>query len=117
MAKITLFSQIFQRLPKDEIKKTIREHETDKHSKSFNTWTHFVVSFPSTDLSTFGDVLFFSRIEPVLDVLSFHLCTCAQHRHENRQKRVFLAVRVENGQLFFLKKDCFSMFSDGKKVS
>ena len=42
MAKITLFSQIFQRLPKDEIKKTIREHGTDKHSKGFNTWTHFV---------------------------------------------------------------------------
>ena len=42
MAKITLFSQIFQKLPKDEIKKTIREHGTDKHSKGFNTWTHFV---------------------------------------------------------------------------
>ena len=42
MAKIALFSQIFQKLPKDEIKKIIREYGTDKHSKGFNTWTHFV---------------------------------------------------------------------------
>ena len=41
MAKITLFSQIFQKSPKDEIKKTIREHGTDKHSKGINTRTHF----------------------------------------------------------------------------
>ena len=30
MAKITLFSQIFQKLPKDEIKKIMREFGTDK---------------------------------------------------------------------------------------
>ncbi len=41
MAKITLFSQIFQKLPKDEIKKTIREYGTDKHSKGFNKRSHF----------------------------------------------------------------------------
>lgn len=41
MAKITHFSQIIQKLPKDEIKKTIREHGTDKHSKGFNRCSYF----------------------------------------------------------------------------
>ncbi|MBQ9474383.1 MAG: DUF4372 domain-containing protein, partial [Bacteroidales bacterium] len=42
MAKITLFAQILQHLPKDEIKKVIRKHGTDKHSKGCDTWTHLV---------------------------------------------------------------------------
>lgn len=42
MAKITLFSQIIQKSPKDDIKKTFREHETDKICKGYNTRTHFV---------------------------------------------------------------------------
>ena len=42
MAKITLFAQILQHLPKDEIKKVIRRHGTDKHSKGCDTWTHLV---------------------------------------------------------------------------
>lgn len=42
MAKITLFAQILQHLPKDEIKSIVRRHGTDKHSKGCDTWTHLV---------------------------------------------------------------------------
>ncbi|WP_455537168.1 DUF4372 domain-containing protein [Prevotella koreensis] len=36
MAKITLFAQIIQQLPKDLINSLIKKHRTDKHSKGFN---------------------------------------------------------------------------------
>lgn len=42
MAKITLFAQILQYLPKEEIRKIIRRHDTDKHSKGCDTWTQLV---------------------------------------------------------------------------
>lgn len=46
MAKITLFAQVIQKLPKDLIKslvrKHVRKHGTDKHAKGFNTWSHLV---------------------------------------------------------------------------
>lgn len=42
MAKITLFAQILQYLPKEEIKKIIRKHGTDKHSKGCDTWTQLI---------------------------------------------------------------------------
>lgn len=42
MAKITLFAQIAQHLPKNLIKKAIRELCTDKHAKGFDTWSHLV---------------------------------------------------------------------------
>ena len=42
MAKITLFAQVIQKLPKDLIKSLVRKHGTDKHAKGFNTWSHLV---------------------------------------------------------------------------
>lgn len=42
MAKITLFAQILQYLPKEDIRKIIREHDTDKHSKGCDTWTQLI---------------------------------------------------------------------------
>lgn len=42
MAKITLFAQVIQMLPKDLIKSLVRKHGTDKHAKGFNTWSHLV---------------------------------------------------------------------------
>lgn len=42
MAKITLFAQLAQHLPKDSLKKVIRESGADKHSKGFNTWSHLI---------------------------------------------------------------------------
>ena len=37
MAKITVFAQVIQKLPKDLIKSLVRKHGTDKHAKGFNT--------------------------------------------------------------------------------
>ncbi|MDY4557082.1 MAG: transposase [Alloprevotella sp.] len=37
-AKITLFAQVIQKLPKDLIKSLVRKHGTDKHAKGFNTF-------------------------------------------------------------------------------
>ena len=37
MAKITVFAQVIQKLPKYLIKSLVRKHGTDKHAKGFNT--------------------------------------------------------------------------------
>lgn len=42
MANITLFSQIIQRLDRPSFNKLVKEKETDKHSKGYNSWTHLV---------------------------------------------------------------------------
>ncbi len=42
MAKITLFAQVIQELPKELIKSLIKKHCTDRHAKGFNTWSHLV---------------------------------------------------------------------------
>lgn len=42
MANITLFAQAIGRLPKESIRKIIREEKTDKHSKGYDTWSLFI---------------------------------------------------------------------------
>ena len=42
MANVTLFSQIIGKLNKDIFKKLVREKQTDKYHKGFNSWTHLV---------------------------------------------------------------------------
>jgi len=40
MSKITLFGQIIQRLDRSLFKKLVKEHQTDKHQKGFDSWSH-----------------------------------------------------------------------------
>ena len=40
--KVTLFSQILSLLDRSKFKKLVSEHQTDKHSKGINSWTHLV---------------------------------------------------------------------------
>ena len=42
MAKITLFAQVIQKLPKEIVKSLAKKHGTDKYAKGFNTWSHLV---------------------------------------------------------------------------
>ena len=42
MAKITLFSQVIGKLPKNIIRSIIRNSGTDKHCKGYDTWSQFV---------------------------------------------------------------------------
>lgn len=42
MANITLFAQAISKLPKECIRKIIREEKTDKHSKGYDTWSQFI---------------------------------------------------------------------------
>ena len=42
MAKITLFSQVIGKLPKEIIRKIIRTACTDKHCKGYDTWSQLV---------------------------------------------------------------------------
>lgn len=42
MAKITLFAQFIQKLPRNLIASLVRKHGTDKHAKGFNSWSHLV---------------------------------------------------------------------------
>lgn len=42
MINITLFSQIIQKLDRLSFNKLVKERQTDKHNKGFNSWTHLV---------------------------------------------------------------------------
>ena len=42
MANINLFSQIISKLDRITFSKLVREYQTDKHEKGYNTWTHLV---------------------------------------------------------------------------
>ncbi|MDR2234293.1 MAG: DUF4372 domain-containing protein [Tannerella sp.] len=42
MTKVTLFSQIIGKLNKEIFKKLVREHQSDKYQKGFNSWTHLI---------------------------------------------------------------------------
>jgi hypothetical protein len=42
MTNITLFSQIVSTLCRQKFSKLVKELETDKHSKGYNSWTHLV---------------------------------------------------------------------------
>lgn len=42
MTNITLFAQVIRKIPKECIRRIIREAKTDKHSKGYNTWSQFV---------------------------------------------------------------------------
>ena len=42
MINISLFSQILQLLPKESFKKLVKKHQSDKHCKGIDSWTHLV---------------------------------------------------------------------------
>lgn len=42
MLNITLFSQIIKKLEKSRFKKLINSHQSDKHQKGFDSWSHLV---------------------------------------------------------------------------
>jgi len=42
VANINLFSQIISKLDKSIFKKLVKEHQTDKHQKGFDSWTHLI---------------------------------------------------------------------------
>ena len=42
MPKINLFAQIISKLDRSSFKSVVKERETDKHQKGYNSWTHLV---------------------------------------------------------------------------
>jgi len=42
MSKVTLFSQIISKLDRSKFSKLVVNHQTDKHQKGYNSWTHLV---------------------------------------------------------------------------
>lgn len=42
MIKVSLFNQILQLVPRDIFNTLVSKHNSDKHSKGLNSWTHFV---------------------------------------------------------------------------
>ena len=42
MTNITLFSQIIAKLDRPLFNKLVKEKQTDKHQKGYNSWTHLV---------------------------------------------------------------------------
>lgn len=42
MSKLTLFSQIISQLDRQKFNSIVKELQTDKHNKGYNSWTHFV---------------------------------------------------------------------------
>ncbi len=45
MSNITLFAQIISKLCRLKFSKLVKEHESKKHSKGYNSWTHLVSMF------------------------------------------------------------------------
>jgi len=42
ITKLTLFSPIISKLDTSRLKKLVKVHQTDKHQKGFNNWSHLV---------------------------------------------------------------------------
>jgi len=42
MTNITLFGQIIQRLDRSIFNKLVKTHDSDKHNKGFDSWSHLV---------------------------------------------------------------------------
>ena len=42
MSNITLFSQIIRKLDRVKFNGLVKEHDTDKHQKGYDSWTHLV---------------------------------------------------------------------------
>lgn len=42
MSNITLLSQLVQLLPHDVFNRIVKKHQSDKHSKGLNSWTHLI---------------------------------------------------------------------------
>jgi len=42
MSKITLLGQIIQKIDRSIFKKLVKEHQTDKHQKGFDSWSHLI---------------------------------------------------------------------------
>ena len=42
MANITLFAQVIQHLPNNIFKRIFAEHNSDKHSKGFDSYSHLI---------------------------------------------------------------------------
>ena len=42
MANITLFSQIISKLDRSKFNKLVKDKQTDKHCKGYNSWNHLV---------------------------------------------------------------------------
>lgn len=42
MANVTLFSQIISKLNRLSFNKIVKEKNTDKHNKGFNSWIHLI---------------------------------------------------------------------------
>jgi len=42
MPNISLFAQIIQKLDRSIFKKLVKEHQTDKHQKGFDSWSHLI---------------------------------------------------------------------------
>ncbi|MCA1751946.1 MAG: IS4 family transposase [Cryomorphaceae bacterium] len=41
-SKLGIFSQVLQLIDRNTFSRLVKKHESDKHSKGINTWTHFV---------------------------------------------------------------------------
>ncbi len=43
MSNISLFAQIIQKLDRSIFKKLVKEHQTDKYQKGFDSWFHLIL--------------------------------------------------------------------------
>ena len=56
--KVTLFSQVLKLVDRNLFQQTVNKHDSDKHSKGCNTWTHFVslLFLQMADLNSLRDI-------------------------------------------------------------
>jgi len=43
MTNISLFSQIISKFDRNSFQKLVSRHNTDKHQKGYNSWTHLII--------------------------------------------------------------------------
>ena len=58
-ANLTLFAQIISLLPREKIRKIIKEPGTDKQCKVYNTWSQFVSMYINPDVDVLSFESFF----------------------------------------------------------
>jgi hypothetical protein len=56
--KLNLFAQLLERIDRSGFKKLVKKHQSDKHTKGINTWTHFIsmILMQMTHLDSLRDI-------------------------------------------------------------
>ncbi len=121
MSNITLFGQIVQKLDRSVFKKLVKSHNTDKHEKGFDSWSHltsmlfchFAKSQSLRDISNglrsaTGDLNHLGNVHPPS---KSNLSYQNKHRNWELFRDYYYALQKQLGQQEGFKQDKFKIKS------